>query len=317
MLDMHAGFTFKAWVSTFIILCAFSQGSCALAVAVKDTGPWRITTKADFRRWDNGFSEAIVKDTRTGKVLYSYKADDPWPAASLSKLTNALVLLDTKPNWNKIVNIKTQDEVGGGRLRVADGATLTMKDMLVSAISGSANNAAMAFARITKMGVAKYVLAMDKKAKALGCKTTTFKDPSGMDVGNITSASDMAKIAMVAFSKPEIRFAATTPIYNFRILNSGVLHTIKNTNYLLLDEKNGLYVTGGKTGYLVEAKNNLAVRLKPAKNDNRELMIVVLGADTKDQVFEQAEALARWAWTAYDWHKPAKAVSYGTKNSVK
>lgn len=277
--------------------------------------PRRLAQTDDFETKANGFASAIVIDVTTKKVLFSYEPTKPWPAASLTKLMGAMVYLDKKPAWSSIVSITKNDEVGGGRLRVASGAKLTVRDLLYSSIVGSANNAATAMVRLSRMSMANYTAAMNKKAKALGCLQTKFVDASGMDVSNQTTVQDMAKIAEAAFKVPEIRRAATTVSYSFKVLNASPKssrHTIKNTNALLIDENNGLYVTGGKTGYLDEAKNNLIVRLRPSQKDkSRELLVIVFGAETRQSLFSEAERLARWSWSAYDWSTPTVASAYG------
>lgn len=274
--------------------------------------PRRVTGVADYRPKENVFASALVLDAKTKKVLFSFKPTKAWPAASLTKLTGAMVFLDQGFDWNKIVAIKKQDEVGGGRLRVSSGATMSIKDVVYSSLIGSANNAATALARISGLGMKNFVTAMNSKAKALGCINTVFYDASGMNENNMTSVSDVAKIALAAFSKSELRQPAATASYTFKVRNTGELHTIKNTNGLLIDENNGLYVTGGKTGYLEESKNNLVVRLRPSQKDvNRELLVVVFGAETKTSLFDVAANLARWSWSAYDWSTPTVAKAYG------
>jgi len=268
--------------------------------------PTRVSKVEDFQPADGDFAAAYVLDARTKKVLFAYKPDMAWPAASLTKLTNALVFVDRKPIWNSLAQIKKADEVGGGRLRVNDGATMSIRDMLFSSIVGSANNTATAMARLSKLGQKGFINAMNAKVKAIGCKNTVFKDASGMNPGNMTTAADMAKIVDAAFSNPIIRGPASTSYYTFKVRNTGQVKTIKSTNSLLLDSDNGLYVMGGKTGYLEESGNNFVMRVRPAKAAaNQELTLVVFGAATKDQMFKAAQSLAQWTWSAYDWRTPS------------
>ncbi|MDD5437805.1 MAG: serine hydrolase [Patescibacteria group bacterium] len=276
--------------------------------------PRRLAQAIDFELKEKGFESALVIDAKTKKVLYSYQPDKKWPAASLTKLVGAMVYLDRKPAWNSVVAMSKADEVGGGRLRVNPGAKLTVRDLLYSSIVGSANNAATAMARLSKLGMKNFVANMNKKAKAIGCTQTNFYDASGMDARNLTTVQDMARIADAAFNVPEIRRAATTASYTFKILNASPknnLHTVKNTNVLLVED-NGLYVTGGKTGYLDESKNNLIVRLRPSAVDrSKEVLVVVFGAESRQSLFAEAERLARWSWSAYDWSTPMVAKAYG------
>lgn len=254
-----------------------------------------------YARRDGEFSAALVMDARTKKVLYAYQADLAWPAASLTKLMGALVFLDYRPSWNTIVSIKKQDEVGGGRLRVNSGATMSVRDMLYSSITASANNAATALARIT-LGRTAFVRAMNRKAAKLGLAETHFVDPSGISPKNVTTARDMAKLALAAFSVDAIRRPATTASYRFKIRNTGEVKTLKSTNDLLIAEAyDDVFVTGGKTGFLYESAYNLAVRLKPLDPAKKlpNLLVVVFGSQTRESSFESARSLATWAWNGY------------------
>lgn len=268
------------------------------------TAPTKIDGAMAYARSDNEFASAIVIDERSGEVLYEYKADSVRSAASLTKLMGALVFMDHRPDWNKVVDIRAQDEVGGGRLRVASGATLRVIDLLYSSITASANNAAVALARITGIGQAKFVKEMNAKASVLGLTNSSFVDSSGMDPKNVTTARDMAKLAMTAYNVDAIRKVATTSSYTFKVRNTGEMHQIKNTNEILTSSAyDAFYVTGGKTGFLYESMYNLAVRVRPAtdKEAGRQLMVVVLGSQTRDASFKSGAALANWAWKAYKW----------------
>lgn len=245
------------------------------------------------------FSSAVVIDVKTGKVIYEYQAQTVWPAASLTKLMGALVFMDHHPAWNKVVALSSKDEVGGGRLRVANGAKLLTQDLLYSSITASANNAAMAMARLSGLGYSGFIRAMNTKARQLNLKHTSFVDASGMNPKNVTTAMELAKIAMIAFDIDRIRLAATTQKYRFIIRNTGAVKEIKNTNDLLVGkEYERLFVTGGKTGFLNESGYNLAVRLKSAdvKSTDPALMVVVFGAPTRASSFKTAAALADWVW---------------------
>ncbi|MEO5928199.1 MAG: serine hydrolase [Patescibacteria group bacterium] len=289
---------FIATLVTAACLCIPQVGSA------KAVSPAMISGAHAYSRSSNEFAAAIVVDQRSGEVLYEYHADDARSAASLTKLMGALVFIDHSPDWNKIVDIRAQDEVGGGRLRVASGATLRVIDLLYSSITASANNAAVALARVTGIGQATFVKEMNAKAKALGLAHSSFVDSSGMDPKNITTARDMAALATAAFNVDPIRKVATTGSYTFKVRNTGEMHKIKNTNDILTSSAyDGYYVTGGKTGFLYESMYNLAVRVRPStdKASDRQLMVVVLGSPTREASFKTGTSLANWAWKAYKW----------------
>lgn len=245
---------------------------------------------------------AIVMRSKDKKVVYEHQADRLHPAASLTKLSNALVFQRLRIPLSKRISLLAKDEVGGGRLRVTSGAKLSARDLLYSTITASANNTATAMARISGVSHARYLALMNEEAKKAGAKHSTFVDFSGMDPRNLTTARDMALIAERAFGVYEIRRAATVGTYRFAVQEGKktIQKTIKNTNDLLIYDED-VWVTGGKTGYLEESRYNLVVRLRPLDISgtpirSQELTIVVLGAPTRDESFVIAKNLATQTW---------------------
>lgn len=248
------------------------------------------------------FVSAIVMLPKTHEVLYSFKPDLVHPAASLTKLPAALAFLSRNISTAKSVRLAAVDEVGGGRLRVAVGARMTVRDLVYSSITASANNTATALGRLSGLTKSAFLKRMNEEARLAGAIHSKFVDFSGMDTRNVTTAHDMALIADRAFSEPTIRRAATTAEYSFKVYEGTktINKTIKNTNDLLTKDPD-VWVLGGKTGYLEEAKNNLAVRLR--RLDSRgtpiagtDVIVVVFGVTDKQQMFASAKRLANWSW---------------------
>lgn len=253
----------------------------------------------------NEFATAIVMIPGSHQVLYSFKPDKPWVAASLTKLANALAFFRSPPSLFKVVAMKKVDEVGGGRLRVSTGATMRVIDLVYSTITASANNTATAMARITGVTTKTYLARMNAEAKKAGATKSVFYDFSGMNEKNMTTARDMALLAERAFQNKAIQRAASTDVYSFPVINSGVRHTIKNTNDLLTKDPD-VYIVGGKTGYLDESKYNLVVQVRPMLADGtgdkkKEVIVVVFGAPTKEGQFTAAKRLATWAWENHEF----------------
>src|SRR5688572_29745181 len=196
----------------------------------------------------------LVIDVATRDVLVSKNAYQSRPLASITKLMTALVALDHRLPMTRQASILEKDEVGGARLRMDSGTALTIRQIFDAMLIGSANNAANALARATKIAREDFVEEMNDKAKELGLHATTFVDPSGIEVGNVSTAEDIAALGLEAFDVNDVRRATTTA--KTTIVAAKVAHTIKNTNALLTDERNGLYVLGGKTGYLEESRWN-------------------------------------------------------------
>jgi serine-type D-Ala-D-Ala endopeptidase (penicillin-binding protein 7) len=244
-------------------------------------------------------SSVFVVDLASRAPLMAHAADKPHPMASISKLMTAMVGLDSGLSLAKRVSVVPADEVGGARLSVAKGDSLTALQLLNTTLIASANNTANAFARATGLAKVDFVAAMNAKAAALGLTHTKFADPTGIEVDNVSTAQEIAALGIEAFALDDIRRATTTSRYPLTL--AGGPHNLKNTNEILNDPNNGLYVLGGKTGYLEESKWNLVVKLRDARM--KTLIVVVLGSDSKAQSFADAEKVARWAWDNHSWSR--------------
>jgi D-alanyl-D-alanine carboxypeptidase len=244
---------------------------------------------------------AVVLDMATGNVLYSYNEEEFSIPASLTKLLTAMVFLDRKPNLNTIVSLKKEDEVGGGRLRVNYGSKLSLKDALYSTLIASTNNTAMILARASGLSYKDFVSKMNLKAQNWGLDAY-FHEAAGMSTANITTPIQMAKIAREAFKYPLIRQISQLPKYEFKIRNTGLLKNVTNTDALVNEKSENFILTASKTGYLPEAGNNLAIS---AKNSNGpgEVVILVMGSETKPASFAAVKTLAEWSFKNYTWKK--------------
>ncbi len=230
-----------------------------------------------------------VMDAKTGELLDQKNADEVRSIASLTKLMTMMVAHDAGLDPEMTVALSNDDEVGGGRLRVAVGTKLTVRNLVASAIIGSANNAANAVARATGLSRQDFLRRMDEKAVALGMPHSRFADPTGIEVENLSTAKEVAIMAKNAFDDPWISQFAAEPTYE--VVTSEGPHLIKNTNKLVQDAT--LDVTAGKTGFIYEAGYTFATRLQ---KDGRDLIVVVLGCDSFDRAFKDAKTLAEKTW---------------------
>ncbi len=233
----------------------------------------------------------VVMDRNSKKILHAVNADAQWPAASLTKLATAAVTLK-HARLSSLVRLRSVDEVGGARLRVADGALLSVRDALAATLIGSANNTANTLVRATGRSRAQFIKEMNAYAKSVGARQTKFVEPSGIEPGNVTTAKDMALLARAAFSDPTVRSLSQSAQYSIRVRNTGERHRIKNTNKLITNSP--LIVLGGKTGLLEESDHNFVVEVR--NKQWQRLIIVIFGAPSFQSAFSSAEKLAAWAW---------------------
>ncbi len=248
-----------------------------------------------------------VLDAETGDLLLAKNENQPWPPASMTKLTSALVMLETNPDLRKVVQITKADEVGGSRLRISKATSYRCLDLLYAALVASANNAANALVHCTNLSRDEFVERMNKVAADAGAWRTHFVEPTGISGENVTTSEDYARIARVAFNQPVIQKITTTPSYTFSSMSKPTFsHTLKNTNKLLKDQS--VIVRGGKTGFIEESGYNLVTKLGDV--DGKNVIVVVLGTKNTAAETKESKRLATWTWVNFLWDKAPGTLSF-------
>ncbi|MFA6194676.1 MAG: RlpA-like double-psi beta-barrel domain-containing protein [Patescibacteria group bacterium] len=243
-------------------------------------------------------SSAIIMLEKDGRVLWGKNENDSSPLASLTKLVAMKIFLDTKPDLKKVVTYKYQDEKynyayckpwESARLTVKEGDTLTIENLVYSALVGSANNAIESLVRVSGLSREKFIARMNEAVKDWGAGSTSFVEPTGLSPENVSSPLDYAIITKEVFGNSLIKKASTAAKYTFKTINTKKNHTLTNTNQLL---KSGTYpIIGSKTGYLDEAGYCLMTRIQTA---NGNLIAVNFGSQSKAANFSDNEQLIRY-----------------------
>lgn len=243
-------------------------------------------------------SSGMVIDEYSGAVLWQRHPDEVLPIASLTKLTTALVFLNTDPDFNGEVTMAKSDETDpdGSRLQVAAGETLTVGDLFHASLIGSANNATRAMVRSTGLSEEEFISRMNTQAAQLGLTRTTFREVTGLDPANTSTVRDYARLAGYAFRNNRIQEALNRGEYVFSTINTRHAHRIRNTNKLLADS--ALHLVGAKTGYLDEAGFTFVAQ---TDSQGHRLTVVLFNSASSDQRFTEAKALIQWAEAAFIW----------------
>lgn len=241
---------------------------------------------------------AVIMREQDGSVLWGKNEKAVAPLASLTKLVAAKVFLETKLDLDKIVAYSYQDEAynyehvdpaESARLRVKDGETLSVADLLYSTLVGSANNTAESLARVSGLGRDKFIARMNSLVKEWGAKDTSFIEPSGLAPENVSSPFDYAIIAKEALADPLVAKITSTKSYSFSTRDTKVAHTLTNTNQLL--KTSAYHITGSKTGYLDEAGYCLMTRVTAPQGN---IIAVNFGSQSKAANFSDNESLIRY-----------------------
>lgn len=189
---------------------------------------------------------------------------------------NMFITLDNvkagKISLNQKIRISREAAaIGGSSMHLKPGETVPLVRLLTGMAVVSGNDAAMAVAGKIGGSSKNFVRMMNQKAKKLGLKSTTFKNPTGLPAaGQKTTAREMMRIctAYLDAHPKGARFHSTR-----FFMHQGLI--MRNTNSLLGTVKG---VDGLKTGWTISSGYNLVVSATRGKT---RLLAVVLGGTSK------------------------------------
>lgn len=240
-----------------IVVLALPVAAEGESAALSDTAP-ALTAPA-----------AYVVNLDTNIVVYDKNSEVPLSAASLTKMMTTLLLLEsyqdqldsislTAPSyiydliWEQSTNASTAD--------IRRGETQSLRNLLYAMLLPSGNEAAYIVADYMGGGsIDNFVAMMNNEAAAIGCTSTTFVDPCGLNPNNITTARDAYLILRALTAYDVFATVAGTPTYdmgtNSRYTTPGT-YILQNTDKLITNSSyHRDYTKGGKTGSLGEWQN--------------------------------------------------------------
>lgn len=198
----------------------------------------------------------LVGNLVTGKIYFEKDPTTVRPIASISKLFAALVA-KKRMNLNAIVTVASSSITGydatNSPSTIIPGESFGVGDILEGMLLVSSNDAATTladnYANVTgdpnPDSRANFVSLMNATAAFIGMTNTSFKDPSGLSSGNVSSAEDLFKFARYLYSNGQDILALTkTPKYDIATTTDHRAHTFVNIDPFVYDT----HYLGGKTG---------------------------------------------------------------------
>ncbi len=214
---------------------------------------------------------AILMDIDSGRVMYSKNIDSQRSIASISKIMTAVVVLENVDIKKQVTIGNEIDKAHGSGIYIKKGEKMTIEDLLYGLLLRSGNDAALALAYHTSGSIKKFVSLMNKKAKELNMNNSKFNNPSGLDdtdLGNYSTAYDMALLMKYAYQNEKFRKIEKTKKYTLKTNKNTYSWTNKNK---LLSKY--IYTDGGKTGFTKKAKRTLVTT---ASKGGMHLVVVTL-----------------------------------------
>ncbi|MFJ9547734.1 D-alanyl-D-alanine carboxypeptidase family protein [Streptomyces erythrochromogenes] len=203
----------------------------------------------------------------------------PVPTASVAKIMTAYVILKghplrkTEPGPDITVDAKTvADGNSASESRITGltaGSKFSQQDMLKMLMIPSGNNVARLLARwdAGTDSEAAFVEKMNAAARELGMKDTVYTDPSGLDAGTVSTATDQLKLAEAVMKDETFRAIVALPEAPIK----GLGEKLVNNNDLLTVQ--GLSIRGIKTGSSTPAGGTFVWAAYKSVGDETPLII--------------------------------------------
>ena len=249
---------------------------------------------------------AYVIDARTGEVLHSTNADTRLHPASLTKMMTLYIAFEAIKRGEISIDSKVKISSNAAseppsKLGLKSGQTIALRYLIRAAAVKSANDAATAIGEALEGSEAKFARRMNRTAKALGMKNTTFKNAHGLtEPGHLSTAHDMTIMGRhLLYDFPEY--------YNLfsRITADAGVRKVSHTNRRFLTSYKG--ADGIKTGYTRAAGFNLVAS---AERGNERIIVTVFGGTSTSarnaKVAELMDLGFRRAPSKAPMNKPAK-----------
>lgn len=290
----------------------------------------------------------MLLDVTANQILASKDIDSPVEPASLTKLMTAYLVFDALKS--KKIDLKQTFAVSerawkmpGSRMFIDPKMQVPVEDLIRGMIVQSGNDATMALAEGVGGTAEKFVQMMNEQAKALGMKSTGYKNPEGQtEAGHTTTAGDLSILAtrLLADFPEYVGFYA---IKHYRYPGTPAAND-SNRNLLLFRDPTVDGLKAGHTdaaGYcmVATAKRDFpnlvtvgAAAGTPSASGNRRLLSIVLGAESENARANESQKLLNWGYTAYEavklfdanqavatpaiWKGTSAAVKLGRNQSI-
>jgi D-alanyl-D-alanine carboxypeptidase (penicillin-binding protein 5/6) len=238
--------------------------------------------------------------TADGRELWGRDPDQRRAMASITKIMTALVVLEHGGLSREVTVTAADTAVGESAAGIEAGDRLTVEKLLQAMMIKSANEAAMALARVTGGSVKGFAAMMNAKAVELGLTGTHFDNPHGLDSKtHYTTAHDLSVLARAALADP--RFRQVIGQRSVTLTGKAGKRIERSTDELLAGYPGA---EGIKTGFTNDAGYSF---VGAAKRGRIELVSVILGAKTALGRFTQTRKLLDWGFAHYRERELARA----------
>lgn len=256
---------------------------------------------------------AVLMDAETGRVLFSKNEKTPYAMASTTKIMTCILALELGEKDQVVTFSDTAAAQPDVQMNGKAGEQYYLKDLLYSMMLESHNDSAVAVAEAIGGSVEKFSGMMDAKAEAIGCLSTNFVTPNGLDGADdegdhCTTAKDLSLIlrycTIISSKAKEFVEITKTKTYEFQEVNQKRYVVCNNHNGLLTSYE-GAFT--GKTGFTSKAGYCYT---GAAKRGEKTLIIALLGSGWyphKSYKWKDAKKLLDYGFETFSYQEIGKA----------
>jgi serine-type D-Ala-D-Ala carboxypeptidase (penicillin-binding protein 5/6) len=251
----------------------------------------------------------LLLDVTANQILAAKDIDSPVEPASLTKLMTEYLVFDALRS--KKIDLKQTFGVSerawkmpGSRMFIDPKMQVPVDDLIKGMVVQSGNDATMALAEGIGGSAEQFVKMMNEQAKALGMKSTGYKNPEGLtEPGHTTTARDLS-ILSVRLMNDFPEYMGTSALKKYRYPGTPAANDTNRNTLLFRDPT----VDGLKTGHtnaagycmIATAKRDFPNLGTGGAPGSRRLLAIVLGAASENARANESQKLLNWGYTAYE-----------------
>ncbi len=251
----------------------------------------------------------LLLDVTANQILAAKDIDTPIEPASLTKLMTEYLVFDALKS--KKIDLKQTFAVSerawkmpGSRMFIDPKMQVPVEDLIKGMVVQSGNDATMALAEGVGGTAENFVKLMNEQAKALGMKSTSYRNPEGLtEAGHTTTARDLS-ILSTRLMQDFPEYVGFSAIKKYRYPGTPATNDTNRNTLLFRDPT----VDGLKTGHtnaagycmIATAKREFPNLGAAGAPGSRRLLAIVLGTSSDSARANESQKLLNWGYTAFE-----------------
>jgi len=221
-------------------------------------------------------AKSYIVAEANGTIIKEQNGDSVLPIASITKLMVGIIAAEQ--DLDEPLSIPSSRQVQSSIPRNV--ASLTRRELLTLSMVKSDNFAA----QILCANIPNCIDRMNSKAQELGMVDTQYKEPTGLDKGNVSTAHDLLRLMVAASADPVLGSISSMPKAEIPVDKR--LIKVKNTNPLT----SKFDIVLSKTGYTNPAGGCLVMTMN--SNVGQRILILLGSRNAKTRIPDMERLVA-------------------------